>query len=131
MRINIRNLIKISFLYKIFTYNSEGITKQDIRKGIKRSFLYKRFAYNSDGFIELVKFLEDENLLDDFLKEFSFSKSTIERDLNILDKLITINDFFDMSSYSFSFMKSKLGRDFWYSKTFGNKNFQKICDKVL
>ena len=103
----------------------------DIRKRIKNISLYKRLAYNSDGFIELVKFLEDENLLDDFLKEFSFSKSTIERDLNILDKLITINDFFDMSSYSFSFMKSKLGRDFWYSKTFGNKNFQKICDKVL
>ena len=41
--------------------------KQDIRKGIKSSFLYKRFAYyQSEGFIELMKFLEKENILDLF-----------------------------------------------------------------
>ena len=41
--------------------------KQDIRKGIKGSFLYKRLAYyQSEGFIELMKFLKDENLFDDF-----------------------------------------------------------------
>ena len=103
----------------------------NIRKRIKNISLYKRLAYNSDGFIELVKFLEDENLLDDFWEEFSFSKSTIERDLNIPNNQITIHVFFATTIYSFSFAKSKRGSDFWYGKTFGNKNFQKICDKVL
>ena len=100
--------------------------KQDIRNGIKGSFLYKRLAYyQSDGFIELVKFLEEENVLDDFWEEFSFSKSTIERDLNIPNNPITIHVFFATTIYSFSFAKSKRGSDFWYGKTFGNKNFQK------
>ena len=44
--------------------------KQDIRKGIKSSFLYKRFAYNSEGFVELMKFLKNENIIDDFLQKF-------------------------------------------------------------
>ena len=35
----------------------------DIREKIKDSFLYKRFAYRqSEGFISLMKFLERENL---------------------------------------------------------------------
>ena len=106
--------------------------KQDIRKGIKGSFLYKRLAYyQSEGFVALMKFLKDENLYDDFWEEFSFSKSAIERDLNIPNNQITIHVFFTTTIYSFSFAKSKRGIDFWYSKTFGNKNFQKICDKVL
>ena len=50
--------------------------KQDIRKGIKSSFLYKRFAYNSEGFIELMKFLKDENLIDKFYKECDFNKES-------------------------------------------------------
>ena len=104
----------------------------DIRKGIKSSFLYKRFAYyQSEGFVTLIKFLENENIVDEFLKEFSFNKSTIERDLNISDKLITIGDFFGAQNYSFSFSMTKHGIGFWYQKTFGNENFQKICDKVL
>mgnify|MGYP004457001171 CR=1 FL=1 len=103
--------------------------KQDIRKGIKSSFLYKRFAYNSDGFIALIKFLENENLLDDFWEEFSFSKSTIGRNLNIPNKVITLDDFF--ATYSFSFMKSKLGEDFWCKKIFYNENFEKIKNKLL
>ena len=106
--------------------------KQDIRKGIKSSFLYKRFAYyQSQGFIALIKFLEDENLLDDFWKEFSFSKSTIERDLNISNKAITLYEFFGVADYSFSFIKSKLGGGFWCKKIFESENFQKICNKVL
>ena len=103
-----------------------------IRTRIKNSFLYKRFAYyQSEGFTALIKFLEDENLLDDFWKEFDFNKSTIERDLNIPNKIITVGDFFDMANYSFSFMKSKLGEDFWCKKIFDNVNYQKIYKKVL
>ena len=106
--------------------------KQDIRKGIKSSFLYKRFAYyQSQGFIALIKFLEDENLLDDFWKEFSFSKSSIEWTLNISNKVITLDEFFGVADYSFSFMKSKLGGGFWCKKIFESENFQKICNKVL
>ena len=106
--------------------------KRDIRKGIKGSFLYKRLAYyQSEGFVALMKFLKDENLFDDFWEEFSFSKSTIERYLNIPNNPITIHVFFSNTSYSFSFAKSKRGSDFWYSKTFGNENFRKINDKIL
>ena len=103
----------------------------DIRKRIKNTSLYKRLAYNSDGFIGLVKFLEDENLLDDFWEEFSFSKSTIERTLNISNKVITLDEFFGFSNYSFSFRKSKLGEVFWCKKIFDSENYQKICKKVL
>ena len=103
----------------------------DIRKRIENISLYKRLAYNSDGFIELVKFLEDENVLDDFWEEFSFSKSTIERDLNIPNNPITIHVFFSNTSYSFSFAKSKLGEVFWSKKIFYNENFRKINDKIL
>ena len=105
--------------------------KQDIRKGIKSSFLYKRFAYNSEGFIELVKFLKDENLIYDFCDEFDFNNSIIERDLILKNKEIKLFDLFDMSCYSFSFSLSKRGLDFWYNKIFNNKNFEKISDKIL
>ena len=68
---------------------------QDVRKGIKSSFLYKRFAYyQSEGFTALINFLQDENLLDKFWEEFSFSKSTIERELKFFKKPITIEDLF-------------------------------------
>ena len=105
--------------------------KLDIRKKIKSSFLYKRFAYNSEGFIELIKFLEDENLLDDFCNEFDFSKSIIERDLILKNKKIKLGEFFDMLVYSFSFSLSKRGLAFWYQKIFENKKFQKINNKIL
>ena len=105
--------------------------KLDIRKGIKSSFLYKRFAYNSEGFIELIKFLKDENLIYEFWDEFNFNNSIIERDLILKNKEIKLFDFFDMSYYSFSFSKSKRGDDFWRSKIFNNKNFEKISDKIL
>ena len=106
--------------------------KQDIRKGIKSSFLYKRFAYyQSEGFNALIKFLEDENLLDDFCNEFDFSKSIIERDLILKKKKIKLGEFFDMLVYSFSFSMSKRGLAFWYDKFFNNKNFEKISDKIL
>ena len=106
--------------------------KQDIRKGIKSSFLYKRFAYyQSQGFIALIKFLEDENLLDDFCNEFDFSKSIIERDLILKNKKIKLGEFFDMLVYSFRFSLSKRGLAFWYQKIFENKKFQKINNKIL
>lgn len=106
--------------------------RQDIRKGIKGSFLYKRLAYyQSEGFVALMKFLEDENLFDDFWEEFSFSKSNIEKYLDITKELITIDDFFGYSGYSFSFAKSKLGEVFWSKKIFYNENFRKINDKIL
>ena len=106
--------------------------KRDIRNGIKSSFLYKTFAYyQSEGFIALIKFLKDENLYDDFWEEFSFSKSIFERNFFIKNRKIKLDEFFDMSSCSFSFAKSKLGRDFWCGKIFDNVNFQKISDKIL
>lgn len=105
--------------------------KLDIRKRIKSSFLYKRFAYNSEGFIELIKFLKEENLIYDFFDEFDFNKSIIERDLILKNKEIKLFDFFGMSYYSFSFSMSKRGYDFWNNKIFNNKNFQKISDKLL
>ena len=105
--------------------------KQDIRNGIKSSFLYKRFAYNSEGFIELIKFLKDENLIYDFCDEFDFNNSIIERDLILKNKEIKLFDFFDMSYYSFSFPRSKRGDYFWHSKIFENKKFQKISNKIL
>lgn len=105
--------------------------KLDIRKKIKSSFLYKRFAYNSEGFIELIKFLKDENLIYDFCDEFDFNNSIIERDLILKNKEIKLFEFFELSDYSFSFSKSKRGYEFWYNKIFNNENFQKISDKIL
>ena len=106
--------------------------KKDIKKGIKSSFLYKRISYyQSDGFIALMKFLEDENLYDEFWEEFSFNKSTIERNLNIPNEVITLEDFFDSANYSFSFAKAKRGEDFWCKKIFYNENFKKIENKIL
>ncbi len=104
--------------------------RQDIRKGIKNSFLYKRFAYNSDGFIELLKFLEDKNLIDKFYEECNFNKKFFIKELKA-NRKISLGGFFGYSRYSFSFAKSKLGSDFWGSKIFGNENFRKINDKIL
>ena len=104
--------------------------KRDIRKGIKSSFLYKRFAYNSDGFIELVKFLEDKNLIDKFYEECNFNKKFFIKELKD-NRNISLEDFFNYIKYSFSFMESKFGEDFWCEKIFGNVNFQKISDKIL
>ena len=105
--------------------------KQDIRNGIKSSFLYKRFAYyQSEGFIELMKFLKDENLIDKFYEECNFNNESF---INYLkrNKGISIELFFDYSKYSFSFTNSKFGVTFWNNKIFNNKNFQKISDKIL
>ena len=104
--------------------------KQDIRKGIKSSFLYKRFAYNSEGFIELMKFLKNENLIDKFYEECNFNNELF---INYLKrkKGISIELFFDYSKYSFSFSKSKFGVTFWNNKIFNNKNFEKISNKIL
>ena len=104
--------------------------KRDIRKGIKNSFLYKRFAYNSDGFIELVKFLEDKNLIDKFYEECNFNKKFFIKELKV-NRKISLGGFFGYSRYSFSFARSKFGEDFWYDRIIFDKDFQKICDKVL
>ena len=105
--------------------------KQDIRKEINNSFLYKRFAYyQSEGFIELMKFLKNENLIDKFYEECNFNKESF---INYLkhNKGISIDLFFGYSKYSFSFTNSKFGVTFWNNKIFNNKNFQKISDKIL
>lgn len=101
-----------------------------IRSRIKNSFLYKRFAYNSDGFIALMKFLEDENLIDKFYEECNFNKKFFIKELKD-NRKISLEDFFGYSRYSFSFMESKFGEDFWCEKIFENENFRKISDKIL
>lgn len=101
-----------------------------IRSRIENSFLYKRFAYNSDGFIALMKFLEDENLIDKFYEECNFNKKFFIKELKD-NRKISLEDFFGYSRYSFSFMESKFGEDFWFEKIFGNENFRKISDKIL
>lgn len=101
-----------------------------IRSRIENSFLYKRFAYNSDGFIALMKFLEDENLIDKFYEECNFNKKFFIKELKD-NRKISLEDFFGYSRYSFSFMESKFGEDFWCEKIFGNENFRKISDKIL
>ena len=106
---------------------------QDVRKGVRSSFLYKRFAYyQSEGFTALINFLQDENLLDKFWEEFTFtSNSMIERELKFFKKPIPIEDFIGTPSYSFIFSKSKYGRAFWCKKIFNSENYQKIRNKLL
>ena len=102
----------------------------DIRKKIKNSFLYKRFAYNSEGFIELMKFLEEENIINEFYKECSFERRLfLANDLNCRN--ISLRRFFANDLYSFTFAKSQKGYEFWYDKIFKNKNFEKIENKLL
>lgn len=64
-----------------------------IRSRIENSFLYKRFAYNSDGFIALMKFLEDENLIDKFYEECNFNKKFFIKELKD-NRKISLEDFF-------------------------------------
>ena len=105
--------------------------KQDIRKGIKSSVLYKRIAYyQSQGFIALIKFLEDENLIDKFYEECNFNKNYFIDNLKD-NQDISIEEFLGHSKYSFSFARSKRGFDFWYDKIFYNENYQKIRNKLL
>ena len=107
--------------------------KQNIRKRINNSFLYKRFAYyQSEGFIELMKFLEKENILDDFYEECHFKRSCLIDDLEFGKKEISLKTFF-LSGYSYSFLfaTSRKGIDFWCEKIFQNENFQKIENKLL
>ena len=107
--------------------------KQNIRKRINNSFLYKRFAYyQSEGFIELMKFLEKENILDDFCNEINFKRSCLSDDLEFGKKEISLKTFF-LSGYSYSFLfaTSRKGIDFWCKKTFQNENFKKIEHKLL
>lgn len=103
----------------------------DIRRWIKSSFLYKRFAYNSEGFIELIKFLENENIIDDFFEECDFKHSLLAYDLEYNKKNITLWDFFSECSYSFKFVDSRKGFEFWDEKIFYNKNFREIRKKLL
>ena len=107
--------------------------KHNIRKRINNSFLYKRFAYyQSEGFIELMKFLEKENILDDFFKECDFKRSCLTDDLEFGKKEISLKTFF-LSGYSYSFLfaTSRKGIAFWCKKIFKNENFQKIEHKLL
>ena len=103
----------------------------DIRKKINNSFLYKRFAYRqSEGFIALIRFLESENLIDDFFKECDFKRRYLVDALEV-NKKINLYGFLYLSKYSFSFTDSRKGFDFWYKKIFKNKNFKKIENTLL
>ena len=96
----------------------------DIRNKIKDSFLYKRFAYDSEGFIALMKFLEDENIVDEFCKECNFKRSCLADDLEFGKKEISLKTFFFFGyRYLFSFSESKKGYDFWHYKIFENEDF--------
>lgn len=103
----------------------------DVRKKINNSFLYKRFAYNSEGFVELMKFLERENIIDDFCNECNFKRHRLANDLEFDKKNITICEFFQNGYYSFSFSESKKGYDFWHYNIFENEDFYKIGNKLL
>lgn len=104
--------------------------KRDIRNGIKSSFLYKRFAYNqSEGFIALMKFLEDEKLIDDFFEEFNFKCSPLAKELELDKNKINLCGFLLSSTCSFG--DSKKVNDFWYDKIFRNVNFREIENKLL
>ena len=106
--------------------------KQDIRKGIKDLSLYKRFAYyQSEGFIELMKFLENENIIDNFFEECDFNKESLINDLEFNKKEISLWDFFSECLYSFKFVDSRKGFEFWDEKIFYNKNFREIRNKLL
>ena len=101
----------------------------DIRKKIKNSFLYKRFAYNSEGFISLMKFLEKENLIDDFYEECNFKCSPLAKELELDKNKINLCGFLLSSTCSFG--DSKKVNDFWYEKIFRNENFKEIETKLL
>lgn len=103
----------------------------DVRKKINNSFLYKRFAYNSEGFVELMKFLERENLVDDFCNEINLKRRRLPNELELDKKSITIWEFFQNEYYSFSFSESKKGYDFWHYNIFENEDFYKIENKLL
>ena len=91
----------------------------DIRKRINNSFLYKRFAYRqSEGFIELMKFLEDENIIDDFYEECNFKCSPLVKALELDKKNITLGSFFEWDRYSDKTIQSMNGFRFWYCSIF-------------
>ena len=106
--------------------------KLDIRKRINNSFLYKRFAYRqSEGFIALMKFLEDENIVDEFYKECNFRSLLLLDELKVYKRDVTIRRFFAKNKFSFTSSNSYRGYEFWYDKIFKNKNFEKIENKLL
>lgn len=102
----------------------------DIRGKINNSFLYKRFAYyQSEGFVALIKFLEDEELIDDFFEECNFKCSPLAKELELDKNKINICGFLLSSTCSFG--DSKEVNDFWYDKIFRNVNFREIENKLL
>ena len=103
----------------------------DVRKKINNSFLYKRFAYNSEGFVELMKFLKNENIIEDFFEECDFKSPRLANDLKSNKKEISHWNFFSECSYSFNFVKSWKGFKFWDEKIFYNNNFREIRNKLL
>lgn len=81
----------------------------DIRRKINNSFLYKRFAYyQSEGFVELMKFLERENIIDDFCNECNFKRTRLANELEFDKKNITLWSFFFQNVHiHFRFQKVK------------------------
>ena len=107
--------------------------KQDIKRGIKDISLYKRLAYNSEGFSALTSFLKEEGLIDDFYEEINFTNPLLKKYLTSNGKVkpLSLYNFFGVPSFSFDFAKTRRGIDFWGSKIFENKKFQKISNKIL
>ena len=103
----------------------------DIRRKINNSFLYKRFAYNSEGFVELTKFLERENIIDDFCNECNFKRTRLANELEFDKKNITLGSFFEWDRYSDKTIQSMKGFRFWYWSIFFIKNFKEIENKLL
>ena len=103
----------------------------DVRKKINNSFIYKRFAYYSEGIVELMKFLKNENIIEDFFEECDFKSPRLANDLKSNKKEISLWNFFSECSYSFNFVKSWKGFKFWDEKIFYNNNFREIRNKLL
>ena len=99
----------------------------DIRNKIKDSFLYKRFAYDSEGFIALMKFLEDEDIVDEFCKECNFKRSCLADDLEFGKKEISLKTFFYLVIViRFRFQKVKKDMIFGTIKFLKMKTFIKL-----
>ena len=79
-----------------------------------------------------MKFLKNENIIEDFFEEFDFKRLRLANDLESNKKEISLRKFFLSGfNYSFPFACSRKGTDFWFSKIFYNENFIKIENKLL
>ena len=78
-----------------------------------------------------MKFLKNENIIDDFFEECDFKRPRLANELEFDKKNITLWNFFSECSYSFKFVGSRKGFKFWDEKIFYNNNFREIRNKLL